>query len=201
MPANSLSKIDVFHLVKQIPMLAVIRKYGLLEVKKCGSRWMACCPFHEDNFPSLVVYRDGWKCFGCGAHGDITDFVARILNVKPLQAAKMIARDFGLYAGSLTPPVRKRLARLERKRKAEQKFRQRVDEAHRRLSLLVRTTERVLALDRWEAYNQLDSLVHKLPYWEFLLECMVHPDPEMQKIALDSGEVRRFLGIVNLREC
>ncbi|WP_092474552.1 CHC2 zinc finger domain-containing protein [Desulfotruncus arcticus] len=74
-------------------MLAVIRKYDLLEVNKRGSRWMACCPFHEDSYPSFVVYRDGWKCFGCGAYGDVTDFLAGILDVSPLQAARMIARD------------------------------------------------------------------------------------------------------------
>ncbi|WP_092474553.1 hypothetical protein [Desulfotruncus arcticus] len=68
----------------------------------------------------------------------------------------------GLYNESLTPSVRKSLARLENKRKAERELRQRVDEANRILSLLVRTTERSLAVGGWEAYNRLDSLVHKL---------------------------------------
>src|SRR6516162_487331 len=27
------------------------------------------CPFHEDDTPSLHVYRDHYHCFGCGAHG------------------------------------------------------------------------------------------------------------------------------------
>jgi DNA primase len=35
-----------------------------------------CCPFHEDRSPSLHVYDDGgWKCFGCGKHGDVIDFL------------------------------------------------------------------------------------------------------------------------------
>lgn len=34
------------------------------------------CPFHEDETPSLHVYDDGgWKCFGCGKHGDVIDFL------------------------------------------------------------------------------------------------------------------------------
>lgn len=34
------------------------------------------CPFHEDRTPSLQVYDDGgWKCFGCGKHGDVIDFL------------------------------------------------------------------------------------------------------------------------------
>jgi len=38
-----------------------------------------CCPFHEDNSPSLQVYDDGgWKCFGCGLFGDVLDFVGHL---------------------------------------------------------------------------------------------------------------------------
>lgn len=34
------------------------------------------CPFHADDSPSLHVYEDGgWKCFGCGLHGDVISFV------------------------------------------------------------------------------------------------------------------------------
>lgn len=34
------------------------------------------CPFHADSTPSLHLYQDGrWKCFGCGKHGDVLDFI------------------------------------------------------------------------------------------------------------------------------
>lgn len=34
------------------------------------------CPFHEDETPSLHVYEDGgWKCWGCGLHGDVIAFL------------------------------------------------------------------------------------------------------------------------------
>jgi len=36
------------------------------------------CPFHQDDTPSMVIYDDGhFHCFGCGAHGDVLDFVGR----------------------------------------------------------------------------------------------------------------------------
>jgi DNA primase len=34
------------------------------------------CPFHEERTPSFHVYRHHFKCFGCGARGDIFDFAA-----------------------------------------------------------------------------------------------------------------------------
>jgi DNA primase len=37
----------------------------------------APCPFHEDRTPSLSVNVETgrFRCFGCGAHGDLVDFV------------------------------------------------------------------------------------------------------------------------------
>ena len=36
------------------------------------------CPFHDDTSPSGKVYGEHWKCFGCGAHGDVIDIVMRM---------------------------------------------------------------------------------------------------------------------------
>jgi DNA polymerase I-like protein with 3'-5' exonuclease and polymerase domains len=33
------------------------------------------CPFHEDDTPSLHVYREHYHCFGCGAHGGHLDWL------------------------------------------------------------------------------------------------------------------------------
>jgi hypothetical protein len=43
-------------------------------VKRQGKLWSACCPFHDENTPSFLVYPDHYHCFGCGAHGDIFDW-------------------------------------------------------------------------------------------------------------------------------
>jgi DNA polymerase I-like protein with 3'-5' exonuclease and polymerase domains len=37
-----------------------------------------CCPFHEDDTPSLHVYRDHYHCFGCGAHGGHLDWLREV---------------------------------------------------------------------------------------------------------------------------
>jgi DNA polymerase I-like protein with 3'-5' exonuclease and polymerase domains len=36
------------------------------------------CPFHEDDTPSLHIYRDHYHCFGCGAHGGHLDWLREV---------------------------------------------------------------------------------------------------------------------------
>ena len=66
--------------------------YGL----KVSRNGMACCPFHHDRHPSLKLNEDYFFCFGCGAKGDVIDFVARLFNLSSYEAAQKLAADFGL---------------------------------------------------------------------------------------------------------
>lgn len=84
---------DIFsELRDRVSMLDTARFYGL-NVNRSG---MACCPFHEDETPSLKIYHDHYYCFGCHATGDCTDFAARLFEIPQLEAAKRISYDFGL---------------------------------------------------------------------------------------------------------
>ena len=66
--------------------------YGL----KVGRGDMACCPFHNDRTPSMKLNEDYFYCFGCGATGDVIDFVARLFNLSNYEAAQKLADDFGI---------------------------------------------------------------------------------------------------------
>lgn len=66
--------------------------YGL----KIGRSNMVCCPFHDDRTPSMKLNEDYFYCFGCGAKGDVIDFVARLFDLTSLQAAQKLAYDFGI---------------------------------------------------------------------------------------------------------
>ena len=57
---------------------------------------MICCPFHDDRHPSMKLNRDYFYCFGCGAPGDVIDFVARLFGLSSYEAAKKLAYDFGI---------------------------------------------------------------------------------------------------------
>ena len=65
--------------------------YGL----KAGRNGMACCPFHNDRHPSLKLNEDYFFCFGCGAKGDVIEFVARLFDLSSYEAAQKLAADFG----------------------------------------------------------------------------------------------------------
>lgn len=71
---------------------------------------MVCCPFHADRTPSMKLNEDYFYCFGCGAHGDVIDLVAKLFGLSGYDAAKKLAADFGI-AGQ-KPSI---LARLQRK--------------------------------------------------------------------------------------
>ena len=65
--------------------------YGL----KVNRNGMACCPFHNDRHPSLKLNEEYFYCFGCGAKGDVIDFVARLFDLSSFEAVKKLAADFG----------------------------------------------------------------------------------------------------------
>lgn len=56
---------------------------------------MTCCPFHGGNTPNMRI-SDRYYCFDCRATGDVIDFVAAYFAVDKLEAAKLIANDFGI---------------------------------------------------------------------------------------------------------
>jgi DNA primase len=50
-----------------------------VELKRRGSDWWGCCPFHHEKSPSFHVNPTTglWKCFGCGAGGDVFAYVMK----------------------------------------------------------------------------------------------------------------------------
>ena len=54
------------------------------------------CIFHADNTPSMKLYDDHFHCFGCGAHGDMTDLTAQMFGLSKIDAARKLCSDFGL---------------------------------------------------------------------------------------------------------
>ncbi|WP_286727860.1 MULTISPECIES: DNA primase [Sphingobacterium] len=49
----------------------------VVTLKKKGSNFQGCCPFHDENTPSFVVSpsKQMYKCFGCGAGGNVVTFL------------------------------------------------------------------------------------------------------------------------------
>lgn len=83
---------NVFDTVKQsVTTRQAAEMYGL----KIRRNNMTSCPFHNDRTPSMKV-DNRFHCFGCGADGDVIDFVSRLFGISNLEAAQKIASDFGI---------------------------------------------------------------------------------------------------------
>ena len=67
---------------------------------------MICCPFHDDQTPSMKLYGDHFYCFGCQKSGDVIDLAAQFLGLTNHEAAKRLASDFGIAGEVSTQPER-----------------------------------------------------------------------------------------------
>ena len=67
-------------------------------LKKAGKNHSACCPFHSEKSPSFTVSRDKqfYHCFGCGAHGNVIDFVMEYDRLDFVDAIEELAGHLGL---------------------------------------------------------------------------------------------------------
>ena len=72
------TRFDVPAIRRGHPIEAVVAAGGV-ELKQRGQGFMGCCPFHDDSTASLSVggVADRFHCFGCGASGDVIEYVAR----------------------------------------------------------------------------------------------------------------------------
>lgn len=71
---------------------------GYLPLKKQGQNHIALCPFHAEKTPSFNV-SDGkqiFKCFGCGAGGDIFKFIMLMENRSFPEAVTFLAERSGI---------------------------------------------------------------------------------------------------------
>ena len=108
---------NVFEAVKQsVTTRQAAEHYGIL----VGRNGMCVCPFHDDKNPSMKVDRR-FHCFGCQADGDVIDFVSRLENVSPREAALMLAQDFSIPYEDREPPGRSRRPQ-PRQESPEQQF-------------------------------------------------------------------------------
>lgn len=75
-----------------------------IPLNKNGRNYTAKCPFHDDHDPSLNISVDKqiFKCFVCGAGGDVFGFVSKIEQVSFPEAVSKVADLIGY---SLSKPI------------------------------------------------------------------------------------------------
>jgi len=80
---------------QEIDLLEYISQYT--EIKKSGSNYMAKCPFHDDNTPSMSIdnKKGVFNCFTCGG-GDIFTFVQMMEGLDFKEALNKLSNDYDI---------------------------------------------------------------------------------------------------------
>jgi len=74
----------------------IVGKY--VTIKKTGANYKGLCPFHSEDTPSFIVSEDKqiFTCFGCGATGDVIEFIKRIESIEFVDAVEKLAEESGV---------------------------------------------------------------------------------------------------------
>ena len=101
---------SIFEAVKQsVTTRQAAERYGI-RVERNG---MCRCPFHDDSTPSMKLDRR-YYCFGCGATGDVIDFVSWLRGIGSKEAAILLAQDSTIpHEGSTDKPSKPRQQNID----------------------------------------------------------------------------------------
>ncbi|HIV15519.1 MAG TPA: DNA primase [Candidatus Avisuccinivibrio pullicola] len=86
----------VNRLLPAVKIDSLIGSYVTLKPK--GNNLSCCCPFHQEKTPSFYVTpsRGTYHCFGCGAHGNVIDFLMKFKNLSFTEAIEELAQFAGI---------------------------------------------------------------------------------------------------------
>lgn len=92
-----IEKHSIERVVDRADIVDVVSRY--VDLKRQGSNYVACCPFHNERTPSFVVNpsRNTWHCFGaCNEGGDAISFVMRHCHLSFPEAVSELAKQTGV---------------------------------------------------------------------------------------------------------
>jgi len=81
-----------------------------LTLQRKGKDWVGICPFHQDHRPSMYVSpaKELFKCFACGAGGDVFKFVQMRENLSFPEAIERLAERAGIKVEKVSRPQNRR---------------------------------------------------------------------------------------------
>lgn len=77
-------------------IVSIVSSY--IPLTQRGKNYVGVCPFHDDHSPSMSVSESKqiYKCFSCGATGNVFQFVADYENVSFIEAVSIVANKCGM---------------------------------------------------------------------------------------------------------
>ncbi|MCL5795560.1 MAG: DNA primase, partial [Patescibacteria group bacterium] len=94
---------EVEEIKQRLDIVDFISQY--LTLKKSGVNHKGLCPFHNEKTPSFMVSADKqiFKCFGCGAGGDVIEFLMKMENLEFPEALAILADKTGVAINKKSP--------------------------------------------------------------------------------------------------
>lgn len=107
MKETLLSQEEILKIQNSVNIVDIISSYVPLTTK--GKNLFGVCPFHPDHSPSMSVSKEKqiYKCFSCGASGNVFKFLMDYENIGFLDAVKIVADKAGISLHLDTPTVKK----------------------------------------------------------------------------------------------
>ncbi len=87
----------VEQLKSSVDIVSVMGEYVRLR-RSGANRYMGLCPFHNEKSPSFTVHvvHQFYKCFSCGAGGDVVKFVMEKEGISFYEALKSLSERYGI---------------------------------------------------------------------------------------------------------
>jgi hypothetical protein len=113
--------------MKLINYEAVNDKLDIIDVAELygvpvNSRGKSICPFHNEKTASLSYKNNRFTCFGCGARGDVVDFVSHLFHLGSADAVRRLNADFGLGMDYTVPPDNAAMLKRQKQKRMEARF-------------------------------------------------------------------------------
>jgi DNA primase len=118
----------VEQLKSSVDIVSVVGEYVRLR-RSGANRYMGLCPFHNEKTPSFTVHvvHQFYKCFSCGAGGDVVKFVQEKEGLSFYEALKSLSERYGIpmpkRSGYADEDSKLRGALLAMHEQAEENFR------------------------------------------------------------------------------
>ncbi len=87
---------EILSIQRRVNIVDIIRNYVPLTQK--GKNFFGICPFHDDHNPSMSISpeRQIYRCFVCGASGNVFNFVMEYEKISYYEAIKVVANTIGI---------------------------------------------------------------------------------------------------------
>ncbi|QGT99295.1 DNA primase DnaG [Candidatus Syntrophocurvum alkaliphilum] len=143
-----------------------------VELQRKGRNYQGLCPFHQESTPSFVVSpeKGRFKCFGCGATGDVYDFLMKYHNIDFKKALGIVAAGEGIRLEGVNKKdfqkIKEEAERRKLEKLKEQELQNRVDDWLNKLEIIEDVAYRVLRdipLRKELDKNTIENIFNAIP--------------------------------------